>query len=194
MRLLLSVIGAALALSGCGVVLGGCGGARTEIEGQSHVVYTATPPEPAALATKVPNGHCVPPTAADLSRELVPGTPCSIILSRYAGLPARSGAHLVGRVELRRSSLLRRLTREFNSLPPGVKGTIICPNDNGSEIVAGLRYPHREYLPLTITLSGCSGALREPVARSALGRLGGRLIGQLERLVAQGSGNHLHSN
>jgi len=181
MRLMLSMI---VGASMC-VALGACGAASSENKGQGNLGYTIAHAELGALATKAPSKHCLPPTTTGLNQELVPGTPCAIILSRYAGLPAHVGTKLVGRVELRSPSLLRSLTSEFNALPSGVTGTIVCPNDRGSEIVASLKYPHHQALRLTITLTGCPGALRGSVSRSALGRPGEKLIGRLERLVAR---------
>jgi hypothetical protein len=167
------------------VALSACGGTSAESKTRHNLSYSTTLTTPAAVTTKSANERCLPPTTIGLNRELVPGTPCSVVLSRYAGLPAHVGTKLVGRVELRSPPLLRRLTNEFNALPPHVTGTIVCPNDRGSEIVAILKYPHRQDLRLTVTLTGCSGVLRGSVTRSALGRPGAKLIGQLERLVSR---------
>jgi uncharacterized membrane protein len=170
---------------GACIVLSACGGTSDGGTSRHNLSYATALTEPAALATKSPNRRCLSQTTTGLAQELVPGTPCTIVLSRYAGLPAHVGTRLVGRVELRSPSLLRRLTSEFNALPPHVAGTIVCPNDRGSEMVASLKYPHHQDLRLTITLTGCSGARRGSVTRSALGRAGARLIGQLERLVSR---------
>ena len=91
----------------------------------------------------------------------------------------------MGRIELHSPPLIRHLTSEFNSLPPHVAGAIVCPDDDGSEIVVSLKYPHHQDLRLTITLTGCTGARRGSLTRSALGRSGAKLIGQLERLVSR---------
>ncbi len=181
MRLRLTMI----AVLGACIALSACGGASDENRGSHNLGYTTALTESAVLATRSATKRCRPPTTIELNQELVPGTPCAIVLSRYAGLPAHVGTKLVGRVELRKLSLLRRLTNEFNALPPHVAGTVVCPNDRGSEVVASLRYPRRQDLRLTITLTGCSGALRGSVTRSALGRSGAKLIGQLERLISR---------
>jgi hypothetical protein len=172
MRLRLSVVGVCLILSACGT-------ARSSDNYVNHL-------QPAIATTTASSKYCTLPTADALMKELVPGIPCAMSLSQYAGLPAEEGTKLVGRVELRRPSLLRRLTNEFNSLPAITgEGTIInCPNDRGGEIVAGLKYPQHEDLRLRVNLTGCPGAQRESVTRSALGSTGERLIGQLEQLVA----------
>jgi hypothetical protein len=117
--------------------------------------------------------------------ELIPGAPCAIVLSRYRALQVRPGTRLVGRAEIRSAPLLRQLTSEFDALPPAPKGAFACPNDNGSHITASLKYAHHRVLQLTVAISGCPEARRELVVRSALGHVGAKLIGQLERLTAR---------
>jgi hypothetical protein len=93
---------------------------------------------------------------------------------------------LQGQAEVRRRSLLQRLTNEFNALPIPPKGTYSCPDDDGSEIVAVMKYTHHRLLRLGITLTGCPEARRGPLTRSALGHAGEALIGELEHIVAAG--------
>jgi hypothetical protein len=173
MRFGLLAIGVCFVLSACSAGNGKSSG-RDRIHNAKALVLTSG----------VPSRHCTTPTAARLDHELVPDTPCMVVLTRYAGLPSRIGTQAVGRVKLRNPSLLRQLTSEFDALPSLPDGVYSCPNDDGSEIVAGLGYPHRQYLRLTITLTGCSTARRGPVIRSALGPSGGKLVGRLERLLA----------
>jgi hypothetical protein len=180
MRLLLSLT---CAIAAC-ATLGGCGGMRSESTSESRYGHTTTQPEPAPVAHKLASWPCAAPDVATEHSELIPGTPCAILLSRYRGLPARPGTQLAGRVEVRRRSLLQALTNEFNALPPPLQGNYSCPSDDGSEIVAVLKYTHHQSLRLEITLTGCSTARRGSVNRSALGRAGEQLIGRLERLVA----------
>jgi hypothetical protein len=170
----LGVIAACLAV-------GACGTTAPESGGKHGSAITA---KPRLLGYATANTKpCLPPTEVELAHDLVPGIPCAISLTRYAGLPFRAGEKQVGHADLRSPTLLRQLTNELNALPQGPRGIINCPNDQGSEIVAGLSYPHDEQQQLTITLTGCAGARRENVGRSALGRLGERLIGRLERLT-----------
>jgi hypothetical protein len=163
------------------LVLGACGVTGGKSNGDAHVGYTKT----IALATQVPSKYCTVPTTGELDSELVPNTPCGIVLSQYTGLPAQVGTQLVGRAKLRRPALLRELTSGFNALPIPPEGVRNCPNDRGSEIVANLEYPHHQYLQITLTLTGCSTAHRGQITRSALGRSGEKLIGQLKRLIAR---------
>lgn len=167
------------------VALNACGAASNGDKGRHNLGYTTALAESVAPVANSPNKYCLTPTATELNQELVPETPCAIVLSRYAGLPAHVGTKLVGRVQLRSPSLIHSLTSEFNSLPHHVAGAIVCPDDDGSEIVASLKYPHHQDLRLTITLTGCMGARRGSLTRSALGRSGAKLIGQLERLVSR---------
>jgi hypothetical protein len=162
-------------------------GATVPEAGRKHG-STITTANPTLLGYSTANTKpCSRPTEAELAHDLVPGIPCSISLTRYAGLPFHPGEKRVGHAELHSPSLLRQLTSEFNELPQSFPGTINCPNDRGSEIVGDLSYPHGERRRLTVTLTGCAGVRRETVGRSALGRLGERLIGRLERLTAHRS-------
>jgi hypothetical protein len=120
-----------------------------------------------------------PDRAAEVNR-LVPGAPCVIELSRYQGVP---DARLIGRSVVRSRSIVDRLTTEFNALPPIPTGTYSCPDDNGSQVVAILKYKTGQSLRLTITLSGCPVAKREHITRSAMGHLGGGLTSELEGLT-----------
>ena len=114
------------------------------------------------------------------ANSLLPGEPCVIELSRYEEI---SDAQLVGRSIVRNRSIVGRLTTEFNALPPVPMGIYGCPDDNGSKVVAILRYGTGQRLRLAITLSGCPVAKRGSVTRSALGSVGDRLISELERLT-----------
>lgn len=171
---ILSVGAACLAVGACG--------ATTPESARKHGSAITTNPKLLGYAT-ANTKPCSSPTEAELAHDLVPGVPCAISLTRYAGLPFHTGEKQVGHADLRSPTLLRQLTNELNALPQGPRGTINCPNDQGSEMVAELSYPHDERQRLTITLTGCAGARRENVGRSALGRLGERLIGRLERLT-----------
>jgi hypothetical protein len=132
-----------------------------------------------ALVTKE-GWMCGTPDRAAEAKSLVPGAPCVIELSRYQGI---SDARLVGRSVVRSRSTVGRLTTEFNGLPPIPMGTYSCPDDNGSKVVAILKYRTGQSLRLAITLSGCPVAKRGSVTRSALGSVGDRLTSELERLT-----------
>lgn len=178
MRLCLSMI---CALAVC-AALGACGDTHAQSSSSVSVHRVTLPAQSPAVVRQVPPGRCHSPKNVTAGNgELVPGTPCVVVLSRYRGLPAR----LVARVELRRASLLRRLTSEFDALRPMPPGAYACPDDNGSEIKAILRYPRQQSLQMDIALSGCRAVARGPVGRWAMQPPGEQLLTQLERLVAR---------
>src|SRR5271166_1225896 len=182
MRLCLSMT---CALAVC-AALGACGDTHAQSTSSVSVRRVTLPAQPPAVVTQVPPGPChAPKNVTAANGELVPGTPCVIVLSRYRGLPARPGTQLVARVELRRASLLRRLTSEFDALRPMPPGNYACPDDNGSEIKAILKYPHQQSLQMDIALSGCRDVARGPVGRWATQPPGEQLLTQLERLVGR---------
>ena len=112
--------------------------------------------------------------------ELVPRIPSAIVLCRYGRIP---GHRLVGWVQLR-ESVLRRLRSEFNSLrpvPPAVG--FACADDNGSEIVAIVRYVHQAPLLIQVPLSGCPFVIEGEVMRSSAYVSGARLTVDLKRLI-----------
>ena len=104
-------------------------------------------------------------------------------LCRYAGLPYRPGQRLVGFAYVRRESVIERLTRELNALPPVPEGTFSCPSDNGSEAAVALRYAHERPMLIKIGLTGCPEAVRGAISRWGLGPPGARLISDVERLI-----------
>ncbi|HTA16091.1 MAG TPA: hypothetical protein VK781_14650 [Solirubrobacteraceae bacterium] len=61
---------------------------------------------------------------------------------------------------------------------------VVVAHDNGSKIVATLKYQAGESLRLIFTLSGCPVAKREHVTRSAMNSAGDRLTSELERLTS----------
>jgi hypothetical protein len=163
-------------------VLAGCGSTR----GDTARLTASADATPARSLS--PQGLSVPRSCGILNvaavrSELIPGTPCAMVLSRYRTLHQQPRLQLVGRADIRSPALLRQLTSEFDALPPAPKGGLACPNDNGSRITVDLKYRHHRTLRLTASLSGCPEARRGFVTRSALGRIGAKLIGQLEALT-----------
>ena len=106
-----------------------------------------------------------------------------MVLLRYRLTHKQPRLQLVGRADVRSAALVRQLTTEFDALPPVSEGGVACPNDNGSRMTADLKYSYHRTLRLTASLSGCPVARRGLVMRSALGRIGAKLIGQLEVLT-----------
>jgi hypothetical protein len=131
-----------------------------------------------------PHPGCGMLKGAAKQHQLLPGIPCEIVLTRYAGLPASPGIQLIGRADVRGAYLLRQLTMELNALRPSSSSNV-CPNDDGSEIKAVVEYAHRQTRRLTVGLSGCAEVQQGSLSRSALGRTGERLLKQLVRLTAR---------
>jgi hypothetical protein len=127
-------------------------------------------------------GYCQYPNIPAKNHDLVPGIPCEMTLFRYSGLSG--GIRLVGSIRLHDHAVLRRLTSAFNALRSPGNGNYNCPDDNGSKIVAILKYQYQS-LRLTFDLSGCATVRRGDVIRLALGHAGARLAVQLERLIAR---------
>jgi hypothetical protein len=79
MRLGLLIIG----VVGVCVVMSACGATAGKGKGRHSLIgYTTSPQaQPDALIVKRLSKHCLPLTMAGLDREIVPGTPCVIVLS-----------------------------------------------------------------------------------------------------------------
>lgn len=172
---LFSAVGLFAVLAGCGSTRGDAGRLT-----ESSDATAARSPSSQGLSV---SRSCGILNVAAVRSEPIPGTPCAMVLWRYRALHKPPRLQLVGRADIRSPVLLRRLTSEFDALPPVPEGGLACPNDNGSRITADLKYRHHRTLRLTASLSGCPEARRGLVTRSALGRIGAKLIGQLEALT-----------
>jgi hypothetical protein len=166
---------------GIGLTLGACGGTHAAVMRRAPVERRTT----TARTEAVGSGPCriSRVAASEPGGQLVPGTPGAMTLCRYAGLPYRLGQRLVGFAYVRRESVVERLTRELDALPPVPEGTFACPDDNGSEAAVVLRYAHKRPMLIEIRLTGCPDAVRGAIRRWGLGPPGARLISDLERLI-----------
>ena len=104
-------------------------------------------------------------------------------LCRHAGLPYRRGQELLGFTYIERESVIERLTRELNALPPVPDGTFACPSYERAALAVVLRYAHEYPLLIEIQLGGRPVAVRGAITRWGLGPPGERLISDLERLI-----------
>jgi hypothetical protein len=57
---------------------------------------------------------------------------------------------------------------ELAALPPQ-HGTVVCPADDGSQVVAILTYPQSRTLAVSVGLRGCETATNGTVSRTASG-------------------------
>jgi hypothetical protein len=122
-------------------------------------------------------------------RELAPPGASKIVLCRYSGLNAHPPLALTRSVVLTAPRLVRDLVRKFDALPAQT-GTVACPVDEGSQIVARLGYRDGHVVRIAVGLTGCETVTNGSSYRTAarIGTpptLGPRLIAQLLRLTAR---------
>jgi hypothetical protein len=114
---------------------------------------------------------------------LVPRGATSLLLCRYHGLnPTRTARRLARARLVTSGARIGSLTAEFDSLPKLGRG-ILCPLDDGSEIVATFRYPRARADVVDVGLTGCRVVSNGRLSRTATGPAGMRLLAQLTVLV-----------
>ena len=119
---------------------------------------------------------------------LAPAGASAVRLCRYSGLNAHPPLTLARAALHTSPSLVRRLVREFDRLPALGPGVLVCPFDDGSEIVALLSYPDRHAVAISVGLLGCATVSNGNLHRTASGigsprRLGTQLLVELEHLT-----------
>ena len=134
-------------------------------------------PAPAACPDREPPSplRSARPGAGD---ELVPAGQDTVLLCRFAGLNGpgpRLG--LLGAVRLTDGSTVNDLAAQMNQLPRGASGPVACPEDDGSEILAGFGYSAGPSDPVTVSLTGCTAATNGQISRVATSALLSRLKG-----------------
>jgi hypothetical protein len=88
-------------------------------------------------------------------------------------------------------NLVTQLTRELNALPEQ-HGGVVCPSDDGSQIIVMLGYTSDRTATVSVGLEGCETATNGTIDRTASG-FGSPpepvppLIAELKRLLAAGS-------
>jgi hypothetical protein len=128
------------------------------------------------------------PTWAPAQTELAPPGAASIRLCRYGGLNDRPRLRLAYQALLRKPKLVSHLTREFDALPswPGGPTPHSCPSDDGSQILAIVRYAAGQTVTIATRLRGCLTVTNGSVTRTATGFGGAPQVGpQLERELAR---------
>lgn len=97
------------------------------------------------------------PTAAE---EMVPPGARAIRLCRYAGQNDPKPLALARAVRVGAPRAVRALVWQFDAVPlprPGTPPeTLVCPLDDGSEILAYFAYAHRAIVAVRVGLAGCS--------------------------------------
>jgi len=139
---------------------------------------------PASCARREPRS--VPANTWALTRsELAPPGATAIRLCRYGVLPSLL---LQRSTLLRSSSVVSRIVRDFDRLPPPPSGLIACPADLGSQVVALIAYPAERLVTISADLTGCAGVTNGNLSRSAAGvgtprPYGPQLLAELGRLT-----------
>lgn len=106
-------------------------------------------------------------------------------LCRYSRRNQRAPLTLTSSKLITSTALVGQLQRAFDALRPQ-KGPIACPVDNGSRILARLRYPDRHEVTISVGLAGCETVTNGNLSRIALGPTSGsgpELVARLEQLL-----------
>jgi hypothetical protein len=165
----------------CGLLLtAGCGSRAEHLSGQRAAVKAELRRECARIKPRVPMGSA--PRLA--GGELAPAGASMIRLCRFSGTHAvpPQPLSLVHSADVRATAHVDRLIRELNRLPP-MPAAVSCPNDNLSQIVLLLSYPHGQTLVIDVELSGCQTVTNGSVYRIAARGNGPRLIADLRQLT-----------
>lgn len=102
------------------------------------------------------------------TRELAPPGPVTIQLCRYSAEVSRPFLRLMTARRVTAHSAVAFFARELDALPEQ-HGTVVCPNDDGSQVVAILTYPRSRTVAVSVGLGGCETATNGTVSRSASG-------------------------
>ncbi|MBO0839397.1 MAG: hypothetical protein J2O49_01030 [Sciscionella sp.] len=127
-------------------------------------VSSARPSQPSQSATVTATSGCprTAPTDTDIATgpasTMVPDTPNTAVVCRYAGLNDRRPAHQLVRTGHVDGDGLRQLVEALNAATPGMTGTIHCTLEYGSVDLVRFDYPHRAAVDVLVTMSGCSTA------------------------------------
>jgi hypothetical protein len=120
-------------------------------------------------------------------RELAPPGPVAIQLCRYSAELYRPVLRLRSSRRLTAHRAVAFLAGELAALPDQ-HGTVVCPADDGSQVLVTLTYPQSRSLAVSVGLRGCETATNGTVSRTAsgFGTPSGKaspLVGQLERIL-----------
>jgi hypothetical protein len=159
-----------------------CGAASAARPASTH---SDPPGRPAACAATAPRR--IPSNPWPQARgQLAPAGASAIRLCRYAGLNAHPPRRLRRTALIFNRTTVANLVRAFDRLPSAT-GTLNCPVDDGSQILALLAYPHGHAVSISVGLRGCQSVTNGDLRRTASGTTGQPgpvLIAQLERLTS----------
>lgn len=120
-------------------------------------------------------------------RVLAPPGPVAIQLCRYSAEVGRPVLRMMSSRRLTAHTVVRFFAGELAALPKQ-HGTVVCPDDDDSQVVATLTYPHSRTLAVGVGLRGCETATNGTVSRTASGfgtppERVPPLVDQLERIL-----------
>jgi hypothetical protein len=120
-------------------------------------------------------------------RELAPPGPVAIRLCRYSAEVGRPVLRLMSSRRLTAHEAVAFFAGELAALPQQ-HGGVVCPDDDGSQVVATFSYPKSRSLAVSVALRGCETATNGTVSRTASGfgtppGKASPLVVQLERIL-----------
>lgn len=123
--------------------------------------------------------------------ELAPPGPVAIQLRHYSAEVGRPVLRLLSSRRLTAHKAVAFFAGELDALPLP-DGTVVCPDDDGSQVVATLTYPQSRSVAVSVGLRGCETATNGTVSRTASGfgsppEKAPPLVDQLERILPPGS-------
>jgi hypothetical protein len=122
------------------------------------------------------------------TRKLAPVGATAIRLCRYGGLNDHPRLKLLNAALVINRRTVGHVIQEFDSLKQGPAGSVACPSDDGSQILALVAYPRAHRVTISVGLTGCSRVVNGDVSRTAANfagknPAGPELVGLLKRLV-----------
>lgn len=119
--------------------------------------------------------------------ELAPPHSVAIQLCRYSAELGRPALRLVNSRRLTAPRAVAFFAGELAALPT-THGIVVCPDDDGSQVIATLTYSQSRNLAVSIGLQGCETATNGTVSRTASGfgtppSKASPLVDQLERIL-----------
>jgi hypothetical protein len=127
---------------------------------------------PAGCPDPEPSASGLRSARSGANTVLVPGTPTTLLLCRYEGLPEPgvriAGFGLVAAAAVSAQSTVATFASALNRIPPtGAHEVFSCPMDEGAGVTAWFRYASGPPDPVDIGLQGC-----ETISNGQLHRLG----------------------
>jgi hypothetical protein len=75
------------------------------------------------------------------------------------------------------------LVAAFDHVPPPNPAPVVCPDDDGSEIVVYLAYPKHHAVRIDVDLSGCGGSDNGDLRGTGTGQAAHQVVRDLKRAL-----------